>query len=210
MLKQNVLIAIIFIFASFGNLFSQVAPDLVIGKFTKCTTYRWEDDEKNPQKKYLSSIAVYNTAGKVVSETQKQANGLNSISTKCKYDENGELIETLYYNPDGQFAFKTNGIKKSEIVPTNIPQEIDKSENNGNKVAISMNSANAGKLENDPRISYKYDDKNRQIEVIYYDKEHNVEFRKTYEYDSFGNKSVEIIYRTDDKPYMITEFIYSK
>jgi hypothetical protein len=121
----------------------------------------------DPQTRKLWEVYkyTYNDRGEMIGLKTYDATGNLKETVVCKYNGLGREKEESSYYSDGSFSYK----------------ETYTYDNNGNLVEVDQHQS-----DNDSKTTYKYDTKNRQIEMDYSDPKADFGAH-VYSYDSNGN-----------------------
>ena len=122
--------------------------------------------------------------------------------SKKKYDEKGNLIVDLIYNPDGSFEseytfkYDEKGNKiEGKIFNAGLEGKITlKYDEKGNKMEEIIHN-HVGSLV--LRVTFKYDEEGYDIEEKWYNLDGSLYNKYTFKYDEKGNKIEENVYNPD-------------
>ncbi len=177
MRKLFVLIALVSLMFSEGNLHSQYAPEKVKGGYRTCIMdeYIYVSGEVDSNKEEKIYIAQYDKAGNMIHWFDYELNMFKVFKT----NKFGNIIERAHYNSDSSVYMKISKIKY---------------DTNGNKIEFffELPGANAS-----AKCQYKYDSSDKMIEEIWFNEEGNIYRNFRFYYNSSGKQVNKIFFDID-------------
>ncbi len=203
MFKKMLFAGLILILSASASLYADIAPDSVLGNFTKCTTHLWRAGNSEPRytNDFISS-AQYNQKGRISYEVSKYGDRSLQQTTKRKYDNKGDIQEVVLYNKDGELAFKMvysaskDTFKTQRINYNNGKESVSYSynilDNKGNVIEYFSLDRMFNNGERITKATNQYDEKNNVVLEINYENGTDLTSRKLdttfykYKYDDAG------------------------
>lgn len=122
------LVGLMIILSASAALCSFIAPDSVLGGFTKCTVrYTTDKSELSPYElaylngsvdktKIILCEAIYDKNHKIIKEVAKYSDGSPKQTMNYTYDSNGNIIEFLLFNDTGELCFKQHSERMNDTL----------------------------------------------------------------------------------------------
>lgn len=210
------LVGLMIILSANAALCAFIAPDSILGGFTKCTvTYITTEPSGPDYTKKIISEALYNSTWKLEKEAAQFANGKFTQATTYNYNSKGDLLEWCEIDESGKIIYKSETTILNNVYTTRMIDYSHGIDTNSIYIISYDNNKNPIKWEyisNIPEFHRKsfnnFDERNNISSDISIDDDDTTKSKYDNKYDPNGRLSEITSYNTEGKIRSITTYKY--